>query len=244
MRIACIGGGNASLAFMDIFSGDEEVQVVGVVDPKPDAPGRQRARQEGLCTAGSLEELIRMTPVDIVLELTGVPKVRQIAWDQGGAEKEFMSAGAAKTMYDLLSRREKTRNIQTAEELGEVLKLIASAVDKVDGTSDAIAGILREMRMLAINSGIEAARLGQAGAGFGVLSQRMSELVTHIQTAVNTIQESSEDSHSLLETCKDMQARLRGEQTKRKEHWKAAKQNDFVHAEHRGGDPGGEFNRS
>lgn len=62
------------------------------------------------------------------------------------------------------------------------LARVAETIGKVQAASAAIESIARETQLLALNAGIESARAGSAGKGFGVIAGAVKELADQIQT--------------------------------------------------------------
>ena len=89
-------------------------------------------------------------------------------------------------------------------ELGELLYLEGSVINidtmhkrmnernaEMEMTASKTADILHSLRylkLLAVNAGIEAARAGQAGAGFGILAQEMRALANTSEETAKSIQ--------------------------------------------------------
>jgi PAS domain S-box-containing protein len=63
-----------------------------------------------------------------------------------------------------------------------------------------ILGVLRELRILAINARIEAARAGQAGAGFAVVAGEVGRIANETATRATRIAELTEELQGLLRT--------------------------------------------
>lgn len=61
-----------------------------------------------------------------------------------------------------------------------------------------ILGVLRELRILAINARIEAARAGHAGAGFAVVAGEVGRIANETATRASKVSEVTEDLQNLL----------------------------------------------
>ena len=61
-----------------------------------------------------------------------------------------------------------------------------------------ILSVLRELRILAINARIEAARAGQAGAGFAVVAGEVGRIANETTTRASTVTELTEELQKLL----------------------------------------------
>ncbi|NBB95852.1 MAG: hypothetical protein GVY16_08930 [Planctomycetes bacterium] len=213
MKILIVGGGRASIAFMDLFAGDSSIRILGIVDPSPDAPGAAMARETGVPVADRIDNIPGAPSADVVIELTGVEKVRHLAWDFLTSQQDFMTAGAGKLIFDVLQRREAKQKQSLAADLDRIVRELRATVGQSACGMERLKGILREMRMLSVNASIEAARTGDAGAGFAVLSNRMRELVGDVEQAADGFGDQNEQSHHLLSDAQDVQARLTGRES-------------------------------
>jgi len=210
MDIVFVGAGNAAVVMLNYFLQDEEVSVVGVVDPRSDAPGIIRARELNIHTTTDMKAMITQPNVGAVLELTGNAKVRREIIDLLRPDQDIMSAGAAKLMSEVLARVTEKNTGRVCDDLVQLTQQMDSAIDAVDRASVDIAKVLREIRVLALNGNVEAARAGHAGAAFAVVVEHMHELVDQVQGAVEHIGTSSQDSHAVLKNLQETEAHLRG----------------------------------
>lgn len=68
---------------------------------------------------------------------------------------------------------------------GGRMAVLADSADQVGAMAELIRGVARQTGLLALNAGIEAARVGEAGKGFAVVAAEMKTLAT--QTADATV---------------------------------------------------------
>ena len=74
-----------------------------------------------------------------------------------------------------------------AETTGRVMKELVAASDKIGRVVKAISQIAWQTKLLAFNATIEAARAGNAGAGFQVVAQEVKELAQQSSAAADEI---------------------------------------------------------
>jgi predicted homoserine dehydrogenase-like protein len=77
IRIGVVGAGETGTPLLgELFSADF-VDVVGVADLDPDAPGQALARAHGCATFSDAMDVAELSEgVDIIIDTTGVPEVR------------------------------------------------------------------------------------------------------------------------------------------------------------------------
>lgn len=77
IRIVVIGAGETGTPLLQQLLAADFVQVVGVADLDDDMPGMRLARERGVTTSNDFMTLVGLgTAVDIVIDVTGVAKVR------------------------------------------------------------------------------------------------------------------------------------------------------------------------
>lgn len=77
IRVGVIGAGETGTPLLRQLLGAEFVEVVGVADLDPAAPGMVLARIHGCTTTGDLDDLADLGEgADVLIDVTGVPEVR------------------------------------------------------------------------------------------------------------------------------------------------------------------------
>lgn len=77
IRIAFIGAGQTGAPLLESLVKTSFVEVVCVADLDQSAPGISFAKDEGIQVTADFKEIVRLgSKVDIIIEVTGVPKVK------------------------------------------------------------------------------------------------------------------------------------------------------------------------
>ncbi len=114
----------------------------------------------------------------------------------GGLSNEMERTGrnAELVLHD--SRDEILRVVSDIHRIHQSAQLTLEKMNELQELSGAITGILetvveisRQSQLLSFNASIEAARAGRAGAGFGVVAERIKQLSNDSKEAVTNIQE-------------------------------------------------------
>lgn len=94
----------------------------------------------------------------------------------------------------------------TMHEANEVFRMLEQQMQEIHGVTEQLNSIASSTTMLALNASIEAARAGQAGAGFAVVASKVQELAVdstkcsgQVVTVVNTMQEQIQKTTTQLE---------------------------------------------
>ncbi len=104
-RVAIIGAGKGGTALMEIFAEDPLVQIVGVAETRPLTKGVRLAKKLGIPVVRRYKELLKMKDVDLVIDVTGNPKVEQELLDIHAPHLALVGGASAKFMWQLIEAR-------------------------------------------------------------------------------------------------------------------------------------------
>lgn len=114
LRVAIIGGGRGGLVILKTLLQVPDIQIVGIADINPQAPALNLARSNRIRATTNMEDLLKATGKQIVIEATGVEAVRQSIHDLAGPETTVVDSDAALLMMSIV--RSKEQVINTLEE--------------------------------------------------------------------------------------------------------------------------------
>jgi len=119
-NVAIVGGGPGCLAIMDMIFKDRlrqlRMNLIGLADINPNAPAIQRAQGLGIFTTTDYRELFSLKNLDLVIELTGNPKVSQAIQKEKPPHVQYMEHTVARLFWDFLQLEdEKLRAEKEAE---------------------------------------------------------------------------------------------------------------------------------
>jgi methyl-accepting chemotaxis protein len=113
------------------------------------------------------------------------------AQESAVAVKDGLTSATTSIRAALNSARDDVTTLaEAATVFSAILSEATATVKKVEESSDAINAIVREIQLIAINAGVEAARSGAAGRGFAVIANAVKDLAeqTRAATAENARQ--------------------------------------------------------
>lgn len=211
MNIALIGGGNAAVTILNHFRKLKDHAITGIADLKEDAPGMMRAKELGINTTTDMMSLIHENTVNLIIELTGVEKVQNIITENLRGDQHMISSMGALLMNDLIVAEEE-RNTEVASlvssRFAELARQLQNAIGIIDKSYEAVKQLVREGNMISINANIQAARAGEAGRPFGIVIDRVLDMVKSIEQAINGISDASQKTHSALSGLDDAKQTL------------------------------------
>ena len=131
-RVAIIGAGRGGTALLDLLHQLRTIEVVGIVDRNPAAPGLQRAHELHVPVYDRIADLIGNQGVNLVMDVTGDPSMDRILHDQTTGGADILSGPASRLLWDLAQHESALQ--------GELLH-----AEKLAGIGSFAAGIAHDM---------------------------------------------------------------------------------------------------
>ena len=137
LNAAIVGGGKACYDLLSLLDQDRlsrmKMKILGVSDVDPDAPGLRYAKTSGLLATTRMEELFCLEGLNLVIELTGIPKVRDEIYRKKPADVSVIDHRAIRLIWDLIQiEMEKTalekERQQYVEEGGKKTQVILDSL--------------------------------------------------------------------------------------------------------------------
>lgn len=133
LKVVIVGAGRGGTAILKGLLPLQNVQVLGIADINPQAPGMILARERGLFTTCDYLRLIRDLQSDVIIEATGVPEVQKKIMRIKKADTSLMDAQAANLMMRLVSKQEELLGVkELQEQLGAILNAAQEGIQMVD----------------------------------------------------------------------------------------------------------------
>ena len=108
LKVLILGAGTGGTALIDLLARGAGVEVAGVADKNPRAPGLRLARRLNIPTAADAAELLAIDGADLIVDVTGDPTMpSQIA--AHATNVETMSGNAARLLWTLVQEEQALR---------------------------------------------------------------------------------------------------------------------------------------
>lgn len=138
-KVAIVGGGRGGQRIYRTLRQSPIVEIVGMSDINPAAAGFQDATEDGIFVTTNFLDLIRIPGLNIVVEATGNPVVREKLHHRKPAHVAVMEGKAAELMVTILDKEEQLRRIHYTEaELSALFDSMQEAVEVAD-----VAGVVQ-----------------------------------------------------------------------------------------------------
>lgn len=104
-HVAIIGAGRGGTALMEIFATDPLVQIVGVAECNPNAPGLALAKRLKIPVTRDYRRLLDLERVDLVIDVSGNAEVWEVLQDFHRMGVTIIGGASAKFMWELIEAR-------------------------------------------------------------------------------------------------------------------------------------------
>lgn len=110
LKIIILGAGRGGTALIDLLAREREcVEVVGVADVNPRAPGLRLARRLGIPTSTNAEEFVRRSGSHLIVDVTGDDAMPAQLAKSKSPESEMMSGTTARLLWMLVREEQELR---------------------------------------------------------------------------------------------------------------------------------------
>lgn len=154
LKAAIIGGGRACENLLTILSRERlhllNMEVLGVADPNPQAPGMVRARLMGIFTTDDFTKLYELPGLNLLIELTGSTAVRQQMIRTKPLDISSIDHRGARLLWDLVQIE--IEKSQLEREAEQTIKRERDWFHRIlDSLPDQIMVLDRDMRIVTVN---------------------------------------------------------------------------------------------
>ncbi len=210
LSVAIVGGGRAGCQLLDLFKDFPNCHIVFLADLDPQAPAVLQAQKAGIPTFSSYQDALKQHRTDILFEVTNSDAVSEDLIRQS-AQHQFALVTHSAAFLTLSAIEGKTQAIQSdvVSEISDIQAKILHSLKQINELVQGIQTITAEMRIIAINARIEAARAGDHGRGFGVVAQTMGNSVDATRDLSDQIEQLNQDIQKVVEQIEAALTKLR-----------------------------------
>ncbi len=195
-KVAFIGGGEQTLAFLRFLEKVPSIEVVVVTDEFRDAPALRWAAERQIRISTNYLDAAKYPETDVLIELAeSRPDLMALIKEHLSKRTILITNEQARFLYAILSA-------VVEGEFSSVEDRFLRNIKDIQKSIGDFAAITKNIDILAINASIEAARAGEAGKGFAVVATSIKDLVKNSR---DTLQHVRTVLEKLTTIHKDMQ---------------------------------------
>jgi two-component system, NtrC family, sensor kinase len=146
MRVAIIGAGRGGTALLDVLHQIDAIEIVGITDRDPLAPGLKRAHEFNVPIYGLVADLIRIEGLNLVMDVTGDPAMEALLQEQRPAGVDLVSGLASRLLWKLVQHESLLQTeLLHAEKLAGIGSFAAGIAHDMNNPLQLILGLAENL---------------------------------------------------------------------------------------------------
>lgn len=140
-KIAILGGGKGGTALLDLLSLLPGIEIAGIADKDPMAPGLVRAREQDIFASDNVLDLITDHGVNLIIDVTGDPGLSQFIAKHRRPNAEVLGGAAARLLWNLVQHQSRLQGqLSHAEKLATIGSFAAGIAHDINNPLHLILG--------------------------------------------------------------------------------------------------------
>ena len=146
MRIAIVGAGRGGTALLEVLHQIRTIQIVGIADQNPSAPGLTRAQELNVPTSGRVADLIQHQEPSLLMDVTGDPAMESVLRGQLPAGVDCLSGQASRLLWKLVQHESLLQaELLHAEKLAGIGSFAAGIAHDMNNPLQLILGLAENL---------------------------------------------------------------------------------------------------
>jgi signal transduction histidine kinase len=145
-KIAIVGAGKGGIAVLELLHQIPGVEIVGIADRNPDAPGLKRARDLNVQVAAQVQDLIRNHGVTLIMDVTGDSAMGPLIHASKRPGSEVLSGAATRLLWNLVQHQTKLEaELFQSDKLAGIGAFAAGIVHDINNPLQLILGLAENL---------------------------------------------------------------------------------------------------
>jgi two-component system NtrC family sensor kinase len=106
-KVAIVGAGKGGIALLEMLHQIPDIEIVGITDKDPAAPGLKRARELHVEVAERVQDLIQNHGVNLIMDVTGDPTMGPLIYATKRSGSEVLSGATTRLLWNLVQHQAK-----------------------------------------------------------------------------------------------------------------------------------------
>lgn len=145
-KVAILGAGRGGTALLDLLHQIPAIEIVGISDRDPQAPGLQRARDLHIPVAKRIDELLHNHHTQLILDVTGDPAMDQRLRRDVRPGVDVLSGSASRVVWELVQHESALQGeLLHAEKLAGIGSFAAGIAHDINNPLQLILGLAENL---------------------------------------------------------------------------------------------------
>ena len=145
-KIAILGAGRGGRELLDLLHHIPSIEIVGIADRNPAAPGLQRAHELGISVTANVPDLIGNHGVSLVLNVTGDPEMEAYLHAHKPPAVNILGGSASRLLWTLIHHESKLEaELLQAEKLAGIGSFAAGIAHDINNPLQLILGLAENL---------------------------------------------------------------------------------------------------
>jgi signal transduction histidine kinase len=145
-KVAILGAGRGGTALLDLLHQIRTIEIVGIADQNPGAPGLQRARELNVPVYERVADLIGNHGINFVMDVTGDPSMERMLHNQAPAGADILSGPASRILWELVQHESMLQaELLHAEKLAGIGSFAAGIAHDMNNPLQLILGLAENL---------------------------------------------------------------------------------------------------
>lgn len=145
-KVAILGAGRGGTALLDLLHQIRTIEIVGIADQNPNAPGLQRARELNVPVYERVADLIGNNGVNLVMNVTGDPAMERVLHTQVPVGADILSGPASRILWELVQHESALQaELLHAEKLAGIGSFAAGIAHDMNNPLQLILGLAENL---------------------------------------------------------------------------------------------------
>jgi signal transduction histidine kinase len=145
-KVAILGAGRGGTALLDLLHQIRTIEIVGIADQNPLAPGLQRARELNVPVYERVADLIGNQRVSLVMDVTGDPAMERMLHTQVPAKADILSGPASRIVWELVQHESALQaELLHSEKLAGIGSFAAGIAHDINNPLQLILGLAENL---------------------------------------------------------------------------------------------------
>ena len=145
-KVAILGAGRGGRALLDLLHHIPSLEIAGIADRNPDAPGLERARELQISVTTDVQDLISNHGVNLILDVTGDPDMETYLYAHKPPPVNILSGSASRLLWKLIQHEAKLEaELLQSEKLAGIGSFAAGIAHDINNPLQLILGLAENL---------------------------------------------------------------------------------------------------